>query len=308
MNIASQNYFRLSCNFHGGAEVCNYPWDSWVRLCTDDAWWVRVCRRYADTVHVYAPAGYMDDLNNGITNGYAWYYVHGSRQDWQIYYKHGREQTIEISNTKILPPAQLPNHWNYNYRSFLNYIEQVLYGIRGTVTDSLTGAPLKAKVFISGFDTDSSEVYSDSAFGKYYRMIIQGTYALTFSAPNYYSKTISGVYARNDSATILNVQLRPMFIGIAGNNEVPQEFKLYQNYPNPFNPKTVISFQLAINSFTKLVVYDILGREIATLVTEQLQPGTYEVEWDAANYPSGVYYYRLENQEYTESKKMMLIK
>jgi hypothetical protein len=247
-------------------------------------------------------------LNNGITNGYAWYYVHGSRQDWQIYYKHGREQTIEISNTKILPPAQLPNHWNYNYRSFLNYIEQVLYGIRGTVTDSLTGAPLKAKVFISGFDTDSSEVYSDSAFGKYYRMIIQGTYALTFSAPNYYSKTISGVYARNDSATILNVQLRPMFIGIAGNNEVPQEFKLYQNYPNPFNPKTVISFQLAINSFTKLVVYDILGREIATLVTEQLQPGTYEVEWDAANYPSGVYYYRLENQEYTESKKMMLIK
>lgn len=308
MNIAGSNYFRLSANFHGGAEVCNYPWDSWSRLCTDDAWWVRVCRKYADTVHAYAPASYMDDYNNGIVNGYAWYYVHGSRQDWQIYYKHGREQTIELSNTKLLPPAQLPTLWNYNYRSLLNYIEQVLYGINGTVTDSITNAPLKAKVTIAGFDTDSSEVYSDSLFGKYYRMIIQGTYNLTFSCPGYYSKTINGVSAVNDAATVLNVKLRPIFVGIAGNTEIPNKFELYQNYPNPFNPKTVISFQLPVNSFTELVIYDMLGRKVATLVNEQLQPGTYEVDFDGSKFSSGVYYCKLISGNYSDTKKMILIK
>ncbi|HEY3249741.1 MAG TPA: M14 family zinc carboxypeptidase [Ignavibacteria bacterium] len=330
MNIAKQNYFRLSCNFHGGAEVVNYPWDSWQRLAADDSWWIRVSRKYADTVHAYAPVGYMDDLNNGVTNGYAWYYVHGSRQDYQIYYLHGRESTIELSATKLLPPAQLPNHWNYNYRSFLNYMEQTLYGINGTVTDSLTGMPLKAKVFIPGFDIDSSEVYSDSLFGKYYRMIYQGTYNLTFSAPGYYSKTISNVFARHDSTTVLNVQLKPIFIGITGNNnQLPNDYKLYQNYPNPFNPSTKIKFEIPLSRgvdgasgarrglLVKMIVYDILGREITTLVNEQLQPGTYEVEWNAANYPSGVYYYkliaypsdRLERSDgYQETRKMILIK
>lgn len=314
MNIARQNYYRMSANFHGGAEVVNYPWDCWARLTADDNWWVRVSRKYADTVHVYAPSGYMDDLNNGITNGYAWYYVHGSRQDYQIYYLHGRESTIELSAVKLLPPAQLPEHWNYNYRSFLGYVEQVMYGISGTVTDSLTGAPLKAKVFIPGFDIDSSEVYSDSLFGKYYRMLFQGTYTLTFSAPGYYSKTISNVFARHDSTTILNVQLRPIIIGIAGNNELPDEFKLYQNHPNPFNAETKIRFTVPLSKgreralLTSLRVFDILGREVATLINGQLNPGNHEVQWNAADYPSGTYFYRLTAGNYSATKKAILLK
>ncbi len=318
MNIASGNYFRFSCNFHGGAEVVNYPWDSWSRLCTDDAWWIRVSRKYADTVHAYAPVGYMGGFNNGITNGYAWYYVHGSRQDYMIYYKHGREATIELSNTKLLPPAQLPALWNYNYRSLLNYIEQTLFGITGTVTDSATGQPLKAKITIAGFDIDSSEVYSDSLFGKYYRMIIQGTYALTFSAPGYYSKIIPNVNAINDNAVTVNVQLRQITTGIAGNGINPLEFSLYQNYPNPFNPSTKIRFDIPLSRgvdaeggrgvFTKLIIYDVQGREVAALVNEQLQQGTYEVDWDAANYSSGVYYYKLFTNHYSIIKKMILCK
>lgn len=308
INTAKQNYFRLSANFHGGAEVVNYPWDSWQRLSADDSWWIRVSRKYADTVHVYAPPGYLDDLNNGITNGYAWYYVHGSRQDYQIYYLHGRECTIELSAVKLLPPAQLPAHWNYNYRSFLNYIKQSLYGISGTVTDSLTGGPLKAKVFIPGFDIDSSEVYSDSLFGKYYRMIYQGTYSLTFSAPNHYSKTIPNVFARHDSLTILNVQLRPVIIGITGNNETPFEFNLYQNYPNPFNSKSNIKYQISKMGTVNLSVFDMLGRQVDVLVNEQLGPGTYEVQWDAADYSSGLYFYRLRADGYSETRKMMLTK
>ncbi len=98
-------------------------------------------------------------------------------------------------------------------------------------------------------------------------------------------------------------------IGIINiNSELPQSFSLSQNYPNPFNPKTVISFQLAVNSFASLKVYDLLGREVATLVNEQLQPGTYEVDWDGSGFASGVYYYKLSAGDYTETRKMVLIK
>lgn len=314
MNLAGQQYFRLSANFHGGTEVLNYPWDSWSRLTADDAWWQRVCRRYADTVHLYAPVNYMNEYVNGITNGYAWYYVRGGRQDYQIYYRHGREVTIEISDTKLLPAAQLPAHWDYNYRSLLNYLEQAQYGIRGRVTDSLTGLPVKAKVTIAGFDMDSSEVYSDSLFGMYYRMLIAGTYSLTFSAPGYYSKTVQNVASINEQATNVNVLLRPILTGIAEEPSVPLSFKLYQNYPNPFNPMTNIKFDVpeipeqsgSMNVVLK--IYDVLGKEITTLVNEQMNPGTYEVNFDGTNYPSGIYYCRMSFGESATVNKMILLK
>lgn len=91
-------------------------------------------------------------------------------------------------------------------------------------------------------------------------------------------------------------------------NNIPSTYKLYQNYPNPFNPSTEIKFQIPISSFTKLIVYNILGSEVTTLVNEQLKPGTYEVEWGASNYPSGVYFYKLTTAEFTETKRMVLVK
>jgi hypothetical protein len=97
-------------------------------------------------------------------------------------------------------------------------------------------------------------------------------------------------------------------------NEIPSGFKLYQNYPNPFNPVTRVRFSVPLNKggerglYIRLLIFDLLGREIATLVNESLQPGTYEVEWNAAEFPSGVYYYRLIAGDYSETKKMILIK
>lgn len=90
--------------------------------------------------------------------------------------------------------------------------------------------------------------------------------------------------------------------------EVPRDYSLSQNYPNPFNPKTIINFQLSKFSNVKLVIYDILGREVTMIVNEQLKAGTYEVTWDASKYASGVYFYKLTAGEFTESKKMVLIK
>lgn len=91
-------------------------------------------------------------------------------------------------------------------------------------------------------------------------------------------------------------------------NELPDVYRLYQNYPNPFNPKTKINYQLPISNYVKLVVYNVLGNEIATLVNEKQTAGTYEVEWDGSNFASGVYFYRLTTDNYTETKKMLMIK
>ncbi len=91
-------------------------------------------------------------------------------------------------------------------------------------------------------------------------------------------------------------------------NEVPKSFSLSQNYPNPFNPSTVIKFEVASYRFIKLSVYDVPGKEISTLVNEQLQPGSYEVNWNASNFPSGVYFYKLAAGDFVETKKMILMK
>lgn len=91
-------------------------------------------------------------------------------------------------------------------------------------------------------------------------------------------------------------------------NEIPNKFSLMQNYPNPFNPFTKIKFCISNKSFTKLTIYDALGEEIMTLVNQHLKPGNYEVEWNAVDVPSGIYYYMLIANDFMETKKAVLIK
>ena len=91
-------------------------------------------------------------------------------------------------------------------------------------------------------------------------------------------------------------------------SQTPEGFELSQNYPNPFNPSTKISFSIPSSGLTKLTVFDISGREIAQLVNEELSSGTYEYTFDAGSLTSGAYFYRIEANGFTETKKMLLIK
>lgn len=207
MNFAENHHFVSSVNTHGGTEVCNYPWDTWSGLNPDDQWWQYVCHEYADTAQAYAPSNYMNEYDDGITNGYAWYTISGGRQDYMNYFHQCREFTLEMSDVKLLPANQLPALWNYNYRSLLNYMEQTIFGISGTVTDAITGDPVKAEVYIYGHDEDSSWVYSNENTGKYFRLIYGGTYDLTFSASGYYPQTVENVTVVNRELTTLDIQL-----------------------------------------------------------------------------------------------------
>jgi len=104
-------------------------------------------------------------------------------------------------------------------------------------------------------------------------------------------------------------QCQIIITGVEGNiSNIPTVFKLYDNYPNPFNPVTTIKYDVPKNSFVKLMIYDILGQEVATLVNEKKEAGRYEIKWDGISFASGTYFCKMETDAYTEIKKMILIK
>lgn len=118
-------------------------------------------------------------------------------------------------------------------------------------------------------------------------------------------------YTVGENGTILSTV---SVIGINPvNSLIPEKFSLYQNYPNPFNPVTKIKFDIPVNVKSqtpnvKLLIYDLLGRETAILVNEELKPGIYEIDFDGSDLPSGTYFYRLQAGEYSETKSMIMLK
>lgn len=202
MDFADQRHFVLSANFHGGAEVVNYPWDCWKHRHADDEWLIWLCRQYADTVHANSPAAYMTDMDNGITNGWDWYDIYGGRQDYMTYFQHCRETTIEISDTKLLPASELPAHWEYNRAALLNYMAAVLTGIRGEV--KYGSDPLEVQVSIIDHEKDNSWVFSSSDLGDYYRLCLPGVYDLEFSN-DLFTKVVRQISVEPGNATTVNI-------------------------------------------------------------------------------------------------------
>ena len=207
MDFAEAHDFVMSANFHGGAEVVNYPWDIWEERHADDEWFQFISHEYADTAQLHSPPDYMDGFNDGITNGYDWYSTEGNRQDYMNYFHRCRETTIEISDVKLIPESELENHWEYNYRSFLNYMEQATYGIQGVVTDAETGNPVEAHIFIDGHDEEHSSVFSSMPLGNYYRPIEEGTFDLTFDSECHEEVTIENISVENYQTVVQDVEL-----------------------------------------------------------------------------------------------------
>ena len=207
MDLAQEHLFTMGANYHGGAEVMNYPWDTYQPVHPDDDWWQLVSREYANLAQA-VNSNYMTDRNNGITNGYAWYTITGSRQDYMNYYGQCREITIECSTTKTPSASQLPNFWNYNHNSMLSYIEQCLNGIHGVVKDANTNEPIEgATIVVKNHDALGSSVTSH-AVGDFHRPIKGGTWTLVVSKSGYRSETVN-VTVADDQHVDLTVYLTP---------------------------------------------------------------------------------------------------
>jgi hypothetical protein len=207
--------FALSANFHSGTEVVNYPWDRYLtRLHADDAWFYAISRAYADTVHKYSSPAYMNFMDNGVTRGADWYLVYGGRQDFVTSELQGREVTIELDDQYITPPAQLTLLWQNNWRSLIGYLENALHGIHGSVRNVNTNVPVPAKVFINGYDKDSSHVYCDTLTGGFARFLPPGSWNVTFSANGYISQTVNNIVVTEGQKTELTVELVPVVSSI----------------------------------------------------------------------------------------------
>jgi len=224
-----EHKFVISANFHSGAEVVNYPWDRWLsKYHADDAWFNSISRAYADTVHIYSDASYMDFLDNGVTRGALWYVIYGGRQDFVTYELQGRELTIELDDQYVTPAAQLPLLWMYNWKSLLGYLENALYGIHGLVRNANSQAPVPAKIFITGHDKDSSHVYSDTLTGGFVRLLSPGSWDLTFSAKGYFDTTVTSITVFEGQRTDIIVDMVPIINSVDTTN--PETPILY---PNP---------------------------------------------------------------------------
>ena len=297
MDLAEENHFVSSCNIHGGEEVCNYPWDTWSRLAADDDWWQYVCHEYADTVHLYSPPAYMSDFDNGITNGYQWYSISGGRQDYMNYFHQDREFTLEISDIKLPNPAQLPLFWQYNYRSFLNYLEQCTFGLRGTVKDSVTGWPLKAEVYVLLHELDSSWVYSSLPNGNYHRLLYAGNYSVRYSAPGYISRVINNISISNRQATVLNVELVPE--GGVGGIDYNQVSNLIRVWPNPLRGDVLrVDADVIVHEIS---ISDPEGREI-----DRYKLGSSINELDLSLLQNGIYFLKFDTDKGFGLKKIII--
>ncbi len=178
------------------------------------------------------------------------------------------------------------------------------------------GTAYKVKINQSGQVFTAGESNSDFMLMNYSPNGAQN-WVVTFSSPggaqdqaldiilNQDNIVVSGICGSGAMGTVKYSQSVGV---IQQQNGIPEGFRLSQNYPNPFNPSTKISFSLPKSSFVKMAVYDITGREVETLVDMNMTAGTFEVDFDASKLTSGVYFYKITTEGFTDTRKMMLVK
>lgn len=250
----TQHHITMSAVLHGGAELFNYPWDSWTnaqRPHPDRNWYLYVGYKFASYAQQNSPTGYFNDEISGVTNGGNWYIVKGGRQDYMNYFRQCREVTIEISEEKVPHYNQFPKFWNYLKTSLIDYINECRFGFKGTITDSLTGLPIQAKITVNNHDDESSIVYSNEQ-GNYFRPIARGNHNVTFSANGYESQTRNITTSYGQSLQV-DIALKPM------NQAIQDQQKLnYSIRPNPAQDKIWISAPKS--GKTDCQIFDLQGR------------------------------------------------
>lgn len=220
----------------------------------------------------------------------------------------------KIKIIKTITP-QNPNPTQYNFRQWHIADENLIY-VEGN------------KLFIEKFDYNSNSFQGKSLL----RNLTSSYYTYSYSSDNHYFAYIINdslvVFSAIDQKEIYRNSIKsikyiyPLLIewpyayihqiknitGIENGNKIPSEFCLSQNYPNPFNPTTAISFQLPAYSHVSLKVFDVLGREVATLVNEYKPAGNYRIQFNASKLVSGVYFYRMESGTFSQTKKLVVLK
>jgi len=200
--------FVLSANFHTGARVVNYPWDSTYDYNPDDTFFYNLSLGYAFRNE---PMWNSSSFENGVVRGSLWYVIHGGMQDWNYYWYADYDVTIELSNPSSPPPSQIAGYWDDNRESMLYLIDLSGKGLTGTVTDAVSGDPLAAEINVSGIDMPTT-VRCDPDHGNYVRPLYTGQYTVTYSADGYQPQTLDNVPVTWEDTTVRDITLVPLAV------------------------------------------------------------------------------------------------
>ena len=204
-------------------------------------------------------------------------------------YANTRLISPEITLTPL--PGQTPMLFFYHWFKIENVAD------KGRIQISVSGNDWQT---ISNDITGNNETWSQ--FGLDLSNYADSTIRLGF----YFTSNGGGNY---EGWYIDDIRIDGIVTGIGNiQNEIPNNFNLFQNYPNPFNPTTKINYEIPKRSFVTLKVYDVLGKEVATLVNQDMSAGSYEINFDASELTSGIYFYRISAGSFTETKKMILLR
>lgn len=239
----------------------------------------------------------------GGTNDFVPTY-HPSTINWlnaNVINTSGNQNGVNINVLRLSPQSFHPSLSNISGFVYLNILPPLLQG----ELPYLKGAIIYAKQgnnFIKATQSNSLQQYSLIGLNP-------GTYEIVATRLGYETevKTVVLGSVNIDTVNFYLDSLNPIGINPINTN-VPVGFMLYQNYPNPFNPTTKISFDLPVSSFIELIIYDVKGGVVYSLGNKYFSSGKYELEFDGSNLPSGVYFYKLSNNKFSSTRKMILIK
>lgn len=293
IDYVGKHNFVIAANLHGGAEVLNYPWDSFVsqsKKTADYEWWIDVCQRFINNCRNIDPYSFSTDYANGYVQGGNWYVISNGRQDYMNYQQRIREITMEISLDKVLSTEMLQEYWNTQHQALINYIAEVHKGIHGIVADSATKQPIEALIHIYNHDKDNSDIYSCKHNGHFYRPIADGKYTISVSAPGYITKEIKDIQYSYPNQVKIDIELTK-------DTKNPEDTKIC---PNPCTDYIKITSGETIVEYT---LFDVAGKIISTQ-----KVNTFGTDIYTANLPTGTYIIEIRTTSDTKNKIFTFVK
>ncbi len=192
MQFYAQRRGVLSANFHTGALVVNYPWDTTYNDHPETPMAIELSLLYSSN---NLPMYNSSTFDDGITNGADWYVIDGGMQDYSCYYHSNFQVTVECSDAFAPPASNLPQLWQDNKNSMLYYAGATRRGIQGYILDGTTHEPVPAEITVNGIDWVFE---NDVTSGFFHKMLLPGTYTVTVSADGYLEEIISSIVIDSD--------------------------------------------------------------------------------------------------------------
>lgn len=303
-DLTLEQKFVVSISYHSFGEVVFYSWSD-VPPAPDQQLIGEIADSIALRIPKFSGNGWYNAVPSNCSNGYSrcWMYVVAGTLEF----------TLETAPEFIPSGKDGLQIAQDNVAGALYLLDRISGpGLTGYITDAVTGKPLSATVkVLEIFDPVLTPRTSDELYGRYFRLLLPGTYTVEISKEQYETVTINNFQVNSGNLTELDIQLNSSIVSIDDENNktnISDTYVLYQNYPNPFNPATTAKYSVPELSNVTLRVFDVLGNEVGTLVNEEKPAGNYDVEFDATGLPSGIYFYKLQSGSFVETKKMVLMK